>query len=153
MLNFGRCPLESKQLNAPFAVAFDTTLFESLTLDDPPAPSFIRQVPPNCPFLALPGEIRNRIYRCTLVTAKGYAVQLRWDRPLDTALLRVNKQISNEASSIFYAENTFRFPEALFVGAPMLQQLQTLYHVSKPKLKMMRDVVLDVPVLYSSECP
>ena len=65
---------------------------------------------------------------------------------MDTALLRVNKQIFDEASSIFYAENTFRFPEALFVGAPILQQLQTLYRVSRVKLKMMRSVVLDVPV-------
>ena len=87
-----------------------------------------------------------------MVTAKPFAVQLQWNRPLDTALLRINKQIFHEASSIFYAENTFRFPEALFVGAPILQQLQTLYRVSRSKLKMMRDVVLDVPVLYSHEC-
>ncbi|CAD6583317.1 MAG: hypothetical protein ASARMPREDX12_001231 [Alectoria sarmentosa] len=142
------CPLESsaKRLDTPYAVTFDTTLFESLTLSDESARPFIRQVPPDCQFLALPGEIRNRIYWYTLVTARPFTVQLQWNRPLDAALLRVNKQIFDEASSIFYHENTFRFPEALFVGAPILQQLQTLYRVSRPKLKMMRNFVLNVPV-------
>ena len=79
-------------------------------------------------------------------------MQLQWDRPLDTALLRVNRQIFDEAAGIFYAENTFRFPEALFVGAPILQQLQTLYRVSRAKLKMMRSVVLDVPVCFFRCC-
>ncbi len=147
-LILGRCPLESStnRFNAPYAVAFDTTLFESLSLTDQPARLFICQAPPSCTFLALPGEIRNRIYRYTLIAARPFSVQLQWNRPLDTALLRVNKQIFDEASSIFYAENAFRFPEALFVGAPILQQLQTLYRISRPKLKMMRNVVLDVPV-------
>ncbi|CAF9937817.1 hypothetical protein IMSHALPRED_000558 [Imshaugia aleurites] len=149
------CPLESstKRLNAPYAVAFDTTLFESLSLSDQPARTFIRQVPPNCPFLALPGEIRNRIYRFALVTSRPFPVQLQWNRPPDTALLRVNRQVFDEASTIFYAENTFRFPEALFVGAPILQQMQTLYRVSRLKLKMMRSIVLEVPVYgASSDC-
>ncbi|KAF6238610.1 hypothetical protein HO173_003116 [Letharia columbiana] len=142
------CPLESsrKRHNAPYAVAFDTTLFASLTLIDQPSRPFIRQVPPDCPFLALPGEIRNRIYRFALVAIRPFTVQLQWNRPRDTALLRVNKQIFDEASSIFYAENVFRFPEALFVGAPILPQLQTLYRVSRAKLKMMRHIVLEVPV-------
>lgn len=140
-----------KRLNAPYTVTFDNILFESLTLNNNnnrPAREFIRQVPPHCPLLALPGEIRNRIYQFALVAARPFAVQLQWNRPLDTALLRVNRQIFDEAAGIFYAENTFRFPEALFVGAPILQQLQTLYRVSRAKLKMMRSVVLDVPVCF-----
>ena len=147
-LILGRCPLESPtaRRKTPYTASFDHTLFESLSLHDPPAPAFTRPVPPECPFLALPGEIRNRIYQFALVTAKPFAVQLQWNRPLDAALLQVNRQIFDEASSIFYAENMFRFPEALFVGAPILQQLQTLYRVSRPTLMMMRSVVLDVPV-------
>lgn len=80
-------------------------------------------------------------------------MQLQWNRPRDTALLQVNKQIFDEASSIFYAENVFRFPEALFVGAPILPQLQTLYRVSRAKLKMMRNIVLEVPVRSSFKGP
>ena len=146
-----RCPLEAStnQLTIPYTVAFDNVLFESLRLSNgsaPPAPPFIREVPSDCPFLALPGEIRNRIYRFALVADRPFTVQLQWTRPLDTALLWVNKQVFEEASSIFYAENAFRFSEALFVGAPILQQLQTLYRISRPRLRTLRNVVLDVPV-------
>ena len=143
-----RCPLEAStnQLKPPYTVAFDNVLFESLRLNDKPTPQIIREVPPDCPFLALPGEIRNRIYRFALVAERPFTVQLQWTRPLDTALLWVNKQVFEEASSIFYAENAFRFSEALFVGAPILQQLQTLYRISRPRLKTLRNIILDVPV-------
>ena len=120
----------------------DKTLLGSSALIEQSARQSIRP----CTFLALPGEIRNRIYQFALVTARPFAVQLQWSRPLDTALLRVNRQILDEASGIFYAENTFRFPEALFVEAPILQQLQTLYRVSRSSLCMMRSVVLEIPV-------
>ena len=151
-LTLGRCPLEAStnQLTNAYAAAFDTVLFESLRLSNEPAPRFIREVPPDCPFLALPGEIRNRIYRFVLVAERPFTVQLQWSKPLETALLRVNKQVFEEASSIFYAENAFRFSEALFVGAPILQQLQTLYRISRPRLKMLRNIILDVPVRSSS---
>lgn len=150
-----KSPLESpaKLLSVPYTGPFDNALFQSLVLSDQPARQFIHQVSPNSPFLALPGEIRNRIYRLTVVTARPFAVQLQWNRPRDAALLRVNKQIFDEASGIFYAENTFRFPEALFVGAPILQQLQTLYRVPSARLRMMRSVVLDVPVSFFSPKP
>ena len=96
-------------------------------------------------FLALPGEIRNRIYRYALVTSQPFAVQLQF-APLDTALLRVNKEVYAEASSIFYHENAFRFPQALFVGAEILPQLESFYRVSPSRLRTMRNFVLDVPV-------
>ena len=143
-----RCPLEAStnQLTKPYTVAFDNVLFESLRLSKEPAPRFIREVPPDCPFLALPGEIRNRIYRFVLLAERPFTVQLQWTRTLDTALLWVNKQVFEEASGIFYAENAFRFPEALFVGAPILQQLQTLYRIPRPRLRMLRNIILNVPV-------
>ena len=143
-LNPIRCPSESPAagLNAYYTIPSDNTLFGSCDFSDQSAHQSI----PPCTFLALPGEIRNRIYRFALVTARPFAVQLQWNRPLDTALLRVNKQIFDEASGIFYAENTFRFPEALFVEAPILQQLRTLYRVSSSLLCMMRSVILDIPV-------
>lgn len=142
------CPLEAstKQLTTPYTAAFDTVLFQSLRLRNEAAPQFIREVPPDCPFLALPGEIRNRIYRFVLVAERPFTVQLQWTRTLDAALLWVNKQVFEEASSIFYAENAFRFSEALFVGAPILQQLQTLYRIPRLRLKMLRNIILDVPV-------
>ena len=107
--------------------------------------NFCSSPPPLSPFLALPGEIRNKIYRYALVAPKPYAVKLQF-APLDTALLRVNKQIFSEASTIFYHESTFRIPEALFVGAPILRQLEGFYRVDGARLRALRRLVLDVPV-------
>ncbi len=113
-------------------------------------PHAAREMPAQSPLLALAGELRNRIYQYALVTSQPFAVQLQF-APLDTALLRVNKQIHAEASSIFYHENTFRFSQALFVGAEILPQLEKLYHVSPTRLRTMRKFVFDVPVSNSTK--
>jgi len=76
-----------------------------------------------CPLLALPGEIRNRIYRYILIKPNPFAVKLQFS-PRDTALLQVHKMVYKEASTIFYYENTFRIPESLFLGAPILQHME-----------------------------
>ena len=96
-------------------------------------------------FLALPGEIRNQVYRAVLVLPLPFAVKMQF-APRDTALLRVNKQVFKEASAIFYHESTFRIPEGLFVGAPILQQMANFYHLPRWRLKSMRNLILDVPV-------
>lgn len=96
-------------------------------------------------FLSLPGEIRNNIYRYALVSPKTYTVKLQFP-PSDTALLRVNRQIYCEASSIFYHENCFRFPQTLFVGGPILERLDRVYHLPPWKLQKMRNFVIDIPV-------
>ena len=75
-------------------------------------------------FLKLPSELRNRVYELCLVRQepidariKGYQRQ-----ELTPGLLRVNKTVHREASSLFYAQNCFDFtwviPEdvALFLG-------------------------------------
>lgn len=97
------------------------------------------------PFLSLPGEIRNLIYRHALVSPKTYTVKLQFF-PLDTALLRVNKQVYAEASDIFYHENIFWFPQTLFVGGPILERLERVYHLPPRKLQTMRNFVIDIPV-------
>ncbi|KAK3171672.1 hypothetical protein OEA41_003756 [Lepraria neglecta] len=97
------------------------------------------------PFLALPGEIRNQIYRAVLVLPSPFAVKVQF-APRDTALLRVNKQVFKEASAIFYHESTFQILEGLFVGAPILQQMENFYHLPRWRLKRMRNLILDVPV-------
>ena len=98
-----------------------------------------------CKFLELPGEIRNQIYRATLLSTRPFAVQLQfW--PRDAALLRVNKQIYVEASSIFYHENMFRFPQPLFLGPPILCQLEMFYKLCPTKLQTLRNIMLDIPV-------
>ena len=68
--------------------------------------------------LKLPGELRNTIYRCSLLSDKPLAVgndgsrlpstwTLIRNSSVSVQLLAVCRQIFNEASNIFYGENTF----------------------------------------------
>lgn len=57
------------------------------------------------PLLSLPAELRNRIYCETF--DNGAAVKVISTIFPEPALLRVNKQIRKEASTIFYSERTF----------------------------------------------
>lgn len=107
------------------------------------SPNMITQKP--FPFLSLPGEIRNNIYRYALVSPKPYTVKLQFP-PSDTGLLRANKQIYSEASTIFYHENTFRFPQTLFEGGAILERLWRVYHLPPWKLQRMRNFAIDIPV-------
>lgn len=98
-------------------------------------------------FLSLPGEIRNIIYRHAFSSPKTYTVNLQFD-PSDTALLYVQKQISFEASTIFYHENIFRFPQPLFVGGPILERIKRVYDLPPRILQTMRSFVIEVPVCF-----
>ena len=101
----------------------------------------------NRSLLDLPGEVRNIIYHYALSFDLPFAVKIQFGGPRETALLRVNKQVHHEATSIFYFENTFRFPQSLFVGpTQILKQLQGLYHLPATKLQTMRKLELDIPV-------
>ena len=98
-------------------------------------------------FLSLPGEIRNIIYRHAFSSPKTYTVNLQFD-PSDTALLYVHKQISSEASTIFYHENIFRFPQSLFVRGPILERIKRVYDLPPRILRTMRSFVIEVPVYF-----
>ena len=101
--------------------------------------------------LSLPGELRNQIYRYVLLSDRSFPVQIQF-APLHTAFLRVNKQMYFEASDIFYCENTFRFPAALFAGPPIVWQIMNFYHLPLAKLQTIRSVVLDIPVCFLRGC-
>lgn len=57
-------------------------------------------------FLDLPGEIRNRVYRLSLIFDRPFEVKVP-SGSFSMPLLLANKQIYAEASSIFYQENAF----------------------------------------------
>lgn len=97
-------------------------------------------------FLDLPAEIRNKIYFLVLVFPKPFTVQLQFGGSNTTALLRTNKQIYSEASLIFYGQNTFCFPQSLFVGAPILPQLKDFYHLSEQRLQTMASFIFHITV-------
>ncbi|KAL9130256.1 MAG: hypothetical protein Q9217_001506 [Psora testacea] len=96
-------------------------------------------------FLDLPAEIRNMIYRYTLVCPEPISIKLKF-RVGDTNLLCANKQIFKEATEMFYHENVFEIPEPLFVGAPILEQLENFYHLPRTRLMTMRVLSLKIPV-------
>ncbi|KAL9637544.1 MAG: hypothetical protein Q9164_002133, partial [Protoblastenia rupestris] len=110
-------------------------------------PNFFEPTPPQRKpllFLDLPGEIRNIIYRFTLISAKAISIKLRFEVGY-TNLLCANKQIFNEAREIFHHENIFQIPESLFVGAAILDQFDTLYRVPRTTLMTMRILSVQVP--------
>lgn len=60
-------------------------------------------------FLDLPGELRNEIYKLLLVSQTAF-ISVHRPHSQETIagnILRVNKQIYNEASSVLYGGNTF----------------------------------------------
>jgi hypothetical protein len=59
----------------------------------------------NSPLLKLPGEIRNNIYRLVLVSSKTVPVKPSLCR--QRSLLQTCYQLRDEASKIYYSENTF----------------------------------------------
>lgn len=71
------------------------------------------------PFLKLPAELRNKIYRSLLVFDRALVpfrirVPHNFDRDLrriDVAIIRVNKQVYSEACAIWLEENEFVYQE------------------------------------------
>lgn len=62
-------------------------------------------------FLSIPGEVRNNIYKLILLDQDPIDPRLRYDeqQKLTPGLLRVNKVVHDEASSLFYGHNRFDF--------------------------------------------
>lgn len=104
-------------------------------------------------FLDLPGEIRNKIYFLVLTYSRPFTVTLQFGGSNTTALLRTNKQIYNEASLIFYQQNTFCFPQSLFVGSPIFPQLKDFYHLSEQRLQTMTNFIFHVTVSRHTQFP
>ncbi|MCJ1239846.1 hypothetical protein MMC14_007844 [Varicellaria rhodocarpa] len=98
------------------------------------------------PFLDLPGELRNKIYRMCLVGPSQYTVNLRFPPRTASSLLCVNKQVFLEASSIFYAENVFRFPATLFTSSSAPNMIEQVCGIRPETLQMMKRFVLHIPI-------
>ncbi|KAK5006688.1 hypothetical protein LTR39_005595, partial [Cryomyces antarcticus] len=72
------------------------------------------------PFLKLPGELRNQIYRFALVHHRVISVISKWEELAQPPLTRVCRQIRNESLPVFYGGNRFRLyrdrcPEYVFI--------------------------------------
>ncbi|KAI9707621.1 MAG: hypothetical protein M1836_000582 [Candelina mexicana] len=124
---------------------FEFTFSMSATTNLERILSTLRTSPKTFPFLRLPPELRNKVYRCLLVSTKTFTVGLRFGS-FDTSLLSVNKQIHEEASGIFYEENIFRIPQSVFIGPPIIEQLRDLYRLPPSRLRQLRNLNLEIPV-------
>lgn len=75
----------------------------------PPTASMATTCVPTSPksgFLALPGEIRNEIYRMLLTTRYTFPNDfLKTPLSLHPAILRVNRQINEEATNVLHGDN------------------------------------------------
>lgn len=109
----------------------------------PKKPQFCRSPPRRAEplhLLGLPGEIRNQIYRYLYLSKEPLNAQYRpiirphqkTARPVvkrfprEPTLALVCKQLRNEASSLFYAENTFVFATgATLLGGAFVQSMTT----------------------------
>ena len=102
------------------------------------------------PFLRLPSEIRNVIYRQVLVKQRMLRVKAPYDRFLPiTGLLCVSKQVHHEASSIFYQENRFLLPEHLFSEESILQSLARTHCLPPHTLMTLKDLEIHITVSIS----
>lgn len=84
------------------------------------------------PFLALPAELRNRIYSLILTHGIVKSRDTQGRSPISLPLLRVCKQIHTEAHLLLYSTNTFvmyhtRIPEFLNLRTP--DQLRSIRSV------------------------
>lgn len=97
------------------------------------------------PFLALPGELRNKIYRYILKVPLYKRLDLphrpypdREDLRVCVALLRVSQQIYHEASTLLYGETLFKYQHPHNpIGAPspdfrLIRALQVSFSAFTP---------------------
>ena len=92
------------------------------------------------PFMKFPPEIRDNIYRLSLVTGKEVVMypephemddlpNFGRSRPC-VELLQVNKQVHEEASPVFYGENMFRLPVKAEHHAVFIKYRALIHHAS-----------------------
>ena len=98
------------------------------------------------PFLTLPGELRNKIYRMCLVGPSIYTLNLRFPPRRASSLLCVNKQVYHEAAPIFYAENVFRLPPMMFTSNSLPVMLEGVCQIHQETFRMMKRFILDIPI-------
>ncbi len=117
----------------------------------PPSMAFPMQKKP-LPFLDLPAEIRNQIYREVLISSRKFTVSRHtWFSISNAGLLCASKQIHSEASCFFYKNNIFWFSQHLFHGDPVIEMLQNVYSLPSARLMTLKKLVIDIPVRIAPE--
>jgi hypothetical protein len=73
------------------------------------------------PFLRLPGELRNKIYRLVLLQPDQQRLEVAVTGINEPGLLLANHKIRDEAAPIFYGENRFQIRFLNYHPAPILK--------------------------------
>lgn len=90
------------------------------------------------PFLSLPAELRNAVYKETLISNKRIEIDETHAQIVEPGLLAVCSQIRNEAKGLFYACNTFKFAgPALFTAA--------IQEVDKASTHLLTSLLVEFP--------
>jgi len=91
----------------------------------------------------IPAEVRNKIYQLSLVK-EGVVLDVKMlSTPTEPALLATCRQIRNEASSIFYGENTFHTDISVGTSLKMIDELapsRWLASLGKSRCGLLRDL-------------
>jgi hypothetical protein len=106
------------------------------------------------PFLTLPAELRNKIYRLALIrgTFCVYTCACRpWSTVLNLycasqlplGLLRASRQVHLEAASILYVENNFAFPDPIRCTRDFQGWLE---QIGPDSCKLLRKVNISPPI-------
>lgn len=106
----------------------------------------------NSPFLALPPELRNRIYFATLATGdvKIAVVGYHERKQAPPPLLQTCPQIRNEALQIYCASNTFHIQTMDYDTKAAIAWVQTLdpraaVHIIDLRFDLTSDVFMELP--------
>ncbi|KAK0255325.1 hypothetical protein B0A54_03193 [Friedmanniomyces endolithicus] len=94
---------------------------------------------PESPFLRIPGELRNEIYRYALLEDDTIKIN-KHTKPAQPGMLQTNRQLRKEAGDIYYHENTFlfgisHFEASIYItwcqSSPRRRWCKTTAHVSR----------------------
>lgn len=87
----------------------------------------------------MPGEVRNVIYRMLLTNHYAYQNESLADPPLHPAILRVNRQIHEEAINLLHGENIWIIAEIADFDAyhwrSMQHRVRKVYRNEAAKIK------------------
>jgi hypothetical protein len=99
-------------------------------------------------FLDLPGELRNRIYKLCLLHKEPLALWTGFNQrhELCPSILRANKTLHHEASSLFYAYNCFDFT----IATPK-QIALFLRTIGRKNADYIQHIYVDFPKFYYRE--
>ncbi|KAK0831457.1 hypothetical protein LTR73_002839 [Friedmanniomyces endolithicus] len=99
---------------------------------------------PESPFLRIPGELRNEIYRYALLEDDTIKIN-KHTKPAQPGVLQTNRQLRKEAGDIYYHENTFLFGISHFEASIYVSPIYSLADPDQTRHRSLQKVTLIHP--------